>query len=158
MHLLIIIIQILAASGVHADGVNFCEYIQKNLKLYELNEDQKLSTKSAANFIRRELATALRKGPYQTNLLLAGADNDTVSLYFMDYLAAMVPVKYGAQGYAANFVLSVFDRYWKEGLSLEEGLDVIRKCIHELRVRFLISQPNFVIKVVDKSGTRIVSI
>jgi len=65
---------------------------------------------------------------------LAGADNDNISLYFIDYLAAMVPVKYGAQGYnydsdneiiiliilklnigyASNFILSVFDRYWRE--------------------------------------------
>ena len=123
-----------------------------------MNEDQKLSTKSAANFIRNELATALRKGPYQTNLLLAGADKDEISLFFMDYLASMVPVKYGAQGYAANFVLSVLDRYWKKGLTLEEGLDVIRKCIHELQVRFLVSHPNFVVKVVDKNGTRTVTI
>jgi 20S proteasome subunit beta 4 len=63
-------------------------------------------------------------------------------------------VRYGAHGHAANFVLSVLDRDWKEGLTVEEGLGVIRKCIHELRTRFLISQPLFYIKIVDANGVR----
>lgn len=112
-----------------------------------------------------QLATALRKGPYQTNLLLAGYDetpidkeNTSVSLYWMDYLSALAKVNFGAHGYAANFILSVFDRDWKPNMSLDEGLEVVRRCIHELKVRFLISQPVFIVKVVDKNGTRVVQL
>jgi 20S proteasome subunit beta 4 len=105
------------------------------------------------------LAKALRKGPYQTNLLLGGYDADAgASLYFIDYLSALAKVNFGAHGYASNFILSVFDRDWKPDMSLEQGLEVIRKCIHELHTRFLISQPNFVIKVVDKDGIRVVNV
>jgi len=109
---------------------------------------------SLFNFIY-QLATALRKGPYQTNLLLAGYDvNDGVSLYRLDYMAALSKVNFGAHGYAANFVLSVFDRDWKKNMTIEEGLDVLRRCIHELKTRFLISQPVFIVKLVDSNGTR----
>ena len=52
------------------------------------------------------------------------------------------------------FYLLVFDREWKAGLPLAAGLEIIKKCLHELRTRFLISQPVFVIKIVDKNGTR----
>lgn len=45
----------MATSGVAADNTNFGEYIQKNMKLYELNNDIKLSTNAAANFIRGEV-------------------------------------------------------------------------------------------------------
>jgi len=45
----------MATSGVSADNLNFGEYIQKNMKLYELNNDVKLSTKAAANYIRGEV-------------------------------------------------------------------------------------------------------
>ena len=101
----------------------------------------------------------MRKGPYQTNLLLAGYDeNIGPSLYFMDYLAAMCKVNFAAHGYAGNFILSVFDREWKEGLNLDEAIEVVKKCLHELRTRFMISQPIFVIKVVDKDGTRVLEI
>ena len=35
---------------------------------------------------------------------------------------------------------------------------VVKKCIHELHTRFMISQPNFVIKIVDQSGVRVVKL
>lgn len=104
------------------------------------------------------MATALRKGPYQTNSLLAGYDKNGASLYFLDYLAALAKVNFGAQGYASNFVLSVFDREWRENLTLEEGIEVIKKCIHELQTRFIISQPVFIVKVVDENGVRKIDI
>jgi 20S proteasome subunit beta 4 len=47
--------KLLAGSGVAADNVNFAEYVQKNLKLYELNNDVKLDTHGAANFTRGEV-------------------------------------------------------------------------------------------------------
>jgi len=109
--------------------------------------------------IYHQLATALRKGPYQTNILLAGYDEqEGVGLYWMDYMASLTKVGFGAHGYCANFILSVFDREWKEGLSMEEGMDVVRKCLHELHTRFMISQPKFVIKVVSKEGTKTVQL
>ena len=76
----------------------------------------------------------------------------------MDYLAAMTKTNFGAQGYCAYFVLSVMDRAWQPGMSLEEALGVVKQCIHELKTRFMMSQPVFIIKVVDKDGTRVVNL
>jgi 20S proteasome subunit beta 4 len=100
----------------------------------------------------------LRKGPFQTNVILAGHDNDGASLYWCDYLAALSKVPFGAHGYAANFIISIFDRDWREGMNLEEGLDLVKRCIHELHTRFLISQPKFIIKLVDANGIRLLEI
>jgi 20S proteasome subunit beta 4 len=109
--------------------------------------------------INVQLAKALRRGPYQTNLLLAGYEpGEGASLYQMDYLASLAKTNFGAHGYASNFILSVFDRDWKKGMTQEEGINVIKKCIHELHTRFLISQPNFIVKIVDQSGTRVIKV
>lgn len=47
--------KLLVGAGVPADSANFSEYIQKNMKLYELNNDVQLSTSAAANFVRGEV-------------------------------------------------------------------------------------------------------
>jgi len=147
--------KLLAAAGPNADCSNLTEYVQKNMALYEFNNDLKLGTHAAANFIRRTLATALRKGPYQTNLLLGGFDEkDGAALYFLDYLGSMQKVNFGAQGYASNFTLSIFDREYREGMTLPEAEVVLEKAKKELAVRFLISQPKWIMKVVDKDGVR----
>lgn len=64
----------------------------------------------------------------------------------------MAKVNYGAHGYASNFVLSIFDRDWKPDLTVDQGLEIIKKCVHELHTRFLISQPKFFVKVVAADG------
>eukprot|EP01036_Dinobryon_divergens_P033574 gene33574-43391_t len=46
--------KLLVGAGTAADCVNFNEFIGKNMKLYELNNDIQLSTKAAANYIRGE--------------------------------------------------------------------------------------------------------
>lgn len=147
----------MGVSGPNCDLVNFTEYIAKNLQLYELaNDGTKLSTHAQANFCRGEIAAALRKGPYQVNVLLGGHDTSGSSLYFLDYLGSLQKVPYGAQGYASNFCLSIMDRECHEGMNEAEAMTVIDHCILELQTRFLIQQPNFIIKVIDKDGVRVV--
>ena len=43
---------------------------------------------------------------------------------------------------------------WKEGLTQDGAVEIVEKCIKELQVRFLLAQPNFIIKVIDKDGVR----
>jgi 20S proteasome alpha/beta subunit len=45
----------IVGSGTPADSANFLEYISKNLKLYELNNDLRLDTHATANFIRGQV-------------------------------------------------------------------------------------------------------
>jgi hypothetical protein len=49
--------------------VQFTEFIQKNLHLYQFRNTIPLSTAATANFTRGELATALRKVPIRLTLL-----------------------------------------------------------------------------------------
>jgi len=150
---------VMGVSGPNCDMVNFSEFIAKNFKLYEhTNDSTPLSLHAQANFTRNELAKALRKGPYQVNILLGGFDVKTgeSALYYMDYLGSLQKVNFGVQGYASHFCLSIMDREWKEGINEQEAIEVAEKCMKELKTRFLINQSNFIIKVVDKDGTRTV--
>lgn len=71
------------------DSVQFGDYVQKNLKLYELRTGTSLTTHATANFVRGELARFLRQRPYYVDLLIGGFDEDAgPSLYFLDYLAS----------------------------------------------------------------------
>jgi len=110
--------------------------------------------------MRNELAMALRRGPYQVNSLVGGFEHKTgeAKLYWMDYLGTLQQVSKGAHGYAAYFVNSVLDNDFRADMSLEEGIVAMKKCIKELRVRFIIKQPQFVAKVVTKDGIKIVDL
>lgn len=147
--------KLLASAGDPSDCVSFTEFIQKNMELQYWENSLQMTTHGAANYIRKEMATNLRKRMYQTNLLLGGYDeSEGPSLYFMDYLSTMQKMNFGAHGYGANFCLSILDREWKEGLTVDEAVEIIRKCVQELNVRFLIGLPTFKVKIADKNGIR----
>jgi 20S proteasome subunit beta 4 len=46
------------------------------------------------------------------------------------------------------------DRNWRPDMSLDQILDVLRKCLAELKTRFIIRYETWKIKVVDKDGCR----
>lgn len=52
-------------------------------------------------------------------------------------------------------MLSIFDRHYKPGLTIEEGLNLADMCMRELQQRYLISQPDFVIKMIQKIDDKI---
>ena len=106
------------------------------------------------------MAHFLRKSPYQVNMLLGGVDADdkVPSLYWLDYMGTLQKLDYSAAGYASNFVLSTLDCHWKPDMTVEEGLELMKKCIAELHVRFMINQPKFLIKLVTAEGIKVIEI
>ena len=148
-----------AAAGPQADCSGFVEFIQRNVALNAYRTGLPLSTASTASFIKTKLAEALRKNPYQVNLLVGGFDKDAgASLYYIDYLGALAKMPFAAHGYAAYFLFSTMDSAWKPGMTEAEGLALVRVCIAELAKRFTLHQPHFVVKVADKDGTRVVAL
>ncbi|CAL5395433.1 unnamed protein product [Camellia sinensis] len=93
--------------------------------------------------------------PYSVNIILAGYDKETgPSLYYIDYIATLHKVDKAAFGYGSYFSLSMMDRHYRPDMSLDEAIDLVDKCIMEIRSRLVIAPPNFVIKIVDQDGAR----
>ena len=152
--------KVLGASGQQTDRYQFTNYIQRNLQLMEFRTGHELNVEATAQYMRTELAAALRKGPYQVNCLMGGYDlqEQSAKLYWMDYLGTLQQVNKGAQGYAGYFVNSVLDNHFKQNITLEEGLAACKDCVKELRHRFMINQHNFTAKIVTKDGIKVVNL
>lgn len=150
--------KLLGMGGDPADMVQFGEYIQKNLTLYELRNGFPLSSHAAANYLRGEVARGLRAGGMVAiDFLLGGFDKGVgPSLYFLDYLSALHKVDKVAHGYPAMFVTPILDREWHSELTEAEALVIMEHCITAIRERFLVAMPSFTIKVVDAAGVRVI--
>ncbi|KAF8115424.1 hypothetical protein N665_0027s0039, partial [Sinapis alba] len=112
-----------------------------------------LTTSAAANFTRGELATALRKNPYSMNILMAGYDKEAgASLYYIDYIATLHKVDKGAFGYGSYFSLSTMERHFRSDMSVEEAIELVDKCILEIRSRLVIAPPNFSVQDVTTAS------
>ena len=95
---------------------------------------------------------------YQVNLLLAGYDAAAgPSLYFLDYMGTQHKMSCAAHGYGGSFVLSLFDKAWRPGMSVEEAVAVCDAGIAEVRCRLVVAPPSYIIKIVDKDGARVLA-
>lgn len=148
---------VMGVSGEPGDSVQFSEYISKNITLYKMRNEFELSPGAAATYIQRNLATYLRsRTPYSVNLLVAGYDtqNNEAELHYIDYLATHAKVPYGAHGYGGFFVLGLMDRIYKKDVPLEEGIEMMKKCVAEIQKRLVVNLPAFKLCVIDKNGHR----
>ncbi|XP_017468117.1 PREDICTED: probable proteasome subunit beta type-2 [Rhagoletis zephyria] len=146
---------VFATMGESGDTVQFTEFISKNIALYKMRNNYELSPKEAAHFTRKNLADYLRsRTPYQVNMMIAGYDEQSQqsALYFLDYLANSVEVKYSGQGYGAMFCQSIFDREYKAGLNKDEAYKILEHCVKEIQKRLVINQKNFKVALVNKDG------
>ena len=152
---------LLSYNGDPGDAIQFAEYIRANINLYSITNGVDLSVKASANFTRRLLADALRtKNAYQVNLLLSGFDvaSNKGQLYWLDHLASLNKVNYAAHGYASYFLMSVLDLYWTDTLDKEQAVLLVKKCLQELKIRFMGNLNDYIVKIVDKDGVNVLQI
>lgn len=148
---------VMAYSGEPGDTVQFAEFVERNLRLYQIRNHIPLRPEAAAAWTRTQLAKSLRsRKPYSVNLLLGGYDPTAsrAELYWLDYLGTLSAVPYAAHGYGAYFSLSTMDRYHRPDMNLDEGMDLLRRCVDELEKRFIVNLGDFTVRVVDKDGVR----
>lgn len=149
---------LIAYTGEAGDTVNFAEYIQANIQLYSMREnDIELSPKATASFVRNQLATSIRsRKPYQVNVLIGGYDatSNTPTLNWIDYLGTQVELPYAAHGYAAFYCTSLFDRHYKKGMTVDEGLELLKMSLKELEIRMPLDFKGYYVKIIDKDGIR----
>ncbi|KAJ7621627.1 20S proteasome subunit [Mycena polygramma] len=148
---------LMAYSGEPGDTVQFAEYVERNIRLYQIRNLYALRPAAAASWIRRALATSLRtRKAYSVNLLVGGYDTASHDphLYWIDYFGTMTEVPFAAHGYGAYFALSLLDRYHDPEAPLEEGLETLKRCIAEVSKRLVIDPGKYKVKVVDKDGVR----
>ena len=149
--------KIMGMAGEQTDRYQYSNFIKRNLELQEMRTGCELGVEATAQYMRTELAKALRKGPYQVNLLIGGFDQheNRAKMYWMDYLGTLQQLNKGAQGYASYFVNSILDNHFQKDMTLEQGLAACRMCIKELRTRFTINQHDFQAKIVTRDGIKV---
>lgn len=147
----------MAFGGDPGSSVRFAEYVQANVRLNSLRNEYEGTAQMTAHYTRRILADALRtREAYSTNLLIGGfggkTDESDPKLFWIDHMASLVELPFAAHGHAAYFVLSLMDKHYRPGMSLAEGMDLLRMCLLELKTRYLVNLPQFSVKIIKASG------
>ncbi|KAF1744011.1 hypothetical protein MXB_1822 [Myxobolus squamalis] len=91
---------------------------------------------------------------YLADMLLAGWDKkEGSSLYYLDYLGALIKVPFGCHGYGSVFALSILDRFYRSDMPINDAVELLTLIMKELKKRFLINIPRLFVRSIGKEGT-----
>jgi len=141
----------LATAGLVGDLQVLARYLNAEANLYRLKRDNKMPVKSAATLMSN-IMNQRKFMPYYVQLILGGYDESGGHVYSLDAAGGAIPDKYTSGGSGSPYVFGVLEDLYKDGLTVEEGIDIAIRAIKAAKSRDSASGGMTNIAVINKDG------
>jgi 20S proteasome subunit beta 4 len=143
---------VMASTGDQGDAFRTSLFIAEKARFDALQNGIELSPRVLAHMYQGRVQGSLRERPLTTSTLIGGRTGDEYDLWFVDNYGAISSVPFYASGYASYFLYGIFDREYREDISLEEGVEILQKCVDLMKERILLDLDRFILKIVTGQG------
>ncbi|HLC38193.1 MAG TPA: archaeal proteasome endopeptidase complex subunit alpha [Candidatus Norongarragalinales archaeon] len=123
-----------ASSGLVADARKLVDMSRLEAQKHRLTYDEAISVEMLSKKVGDHIQAYTQYGgvrPYGVSLLIAGADGE-LRLFETDPSGALFEYRATAIGSGKKVVEELFEKEYKEGLSLEEGLKLCMKALKKV--------------------------
>ncbi len=143
-------------AGGAADGINVAKLLRAELDLYRLNTGVEPSLTVAANLLGNVTFSSYKAWqPYMVQLILGGQDDVGFALFDVDASgAALKETKFTTTGSGSPMVYGVLEDSYREGLSIDDGVQLAIRCVSSAMKRDVFSGEGIDVVVIDKNGFR----
>lgn len=150
---------IIAYAGEQADAFRLLSLAKEDSIYIALRYNTLVTPKLVTNIIQKDIHTSLRKSPKNTEWLVGGGKHD-FELYMVDVYGARLFGKYFCLGSARYFGYGRLDELYKENMSVEDAIGIVRDVGSVLKKRFIKRFDKFNVKIVSNDGVtdRVVTI
>ena len=146
----------LATAGLVGDLQVLARYLNAEANLYRLKRDMRIPVESAATLMSNIL-NQRKFYPYYVQLVLGGFDNSGGHVYSLDAAGGAIPDNYTSAGSGSPYVYGVLEDLYKDGLSIEEGIDIAIRAIGAAKRRDSASGGETNVAVITKDGFKEIS-
>jgi len=141
----------LATAGLVGDLQVLARYLNAEANLYRLKRDMQIPVQSAATLMSNIL-NQRKFYPYYVQLILGGYDGSGGHIYSLDAAGGSIPDKYTAAGSGSPYVFGVLEDNYRDGLSIDEGIDIAVRAITAAKNRDSASGGMISLAVITKDG------
>ncbi len=144
----------MTTAGSVGDAQALERYMKAEIRLYELEEGNKMSVKAAAHLLANILYSR-KYFPYFVQLLVGGYDNKP-NLFSFDPSGSIIEEKeYFSTGSGSVMALGVLEDKYKKGLSVEEGKKLAIRAVKAAIQRDIASGGSGIdVAIITKEGFR----
>ena len=123
-----------ATSGLVADARTLIDRARLDAQINEITYDEKIQIKTLVKRICDFKQTYTQYGgvrPFGTALLIAGVDETGPRLFSTDPSGALMEYKASSEGSGRNGAMSFFESNYKDGLPMDEAVEMAIKALHK---------------------------
>ncbi|MCW4031789.1 MAG: archaeal proteasome endopeptidase complex subunit beta [Candidatus Bathyarchaeota archaeon] len=121
--------------------------------LYSYQRERNPSVKTAAKVIGN-LLFQRRFVPYITQTIIGGVDEDGPSIYILDLMGSVIKDKHASVGTGAEIATGVLENEYKDGISIEEGKEIVNRALKAALARDSASGDGVDVLVITKEGIK----
>lgn len=112
---------VMTVAGVWGDAQALGRYLRAEFKLFQLQNNRKISVKGAASLVSNILQNS-KFYPYFVQLIIAGYDDDGPAIFTLDAIGSSEEEKkFFSTGSGSPMALGVLEDSYREGMSVQEG-------------------------------------
>ena len=142
-----------ACAGLVADMQILIRQVGAYSKLFELEHNRKITVRTTAKTVSN-LLFQRRLFPYITQTIIGGVDDEGPNLFVLDPVGSLIPDKYATVGTGAEIAVGVLEAGYKEGLTLQEGRDLVFKAMKSALARDIASGDGVDILMISEDGIK----
>jgi len=142
-----------ACAGLIADMQALTKEVAVYLRLYSFERDRLASVKSAAK-VMASLLFERRLYPYLAQTIVGGVDDEGPSLYVLDPLGSVIDDKFASIGSGSEIAVGVLEAEYKEGLTAEQGKELVKKAAKAALARDIGSGNGLDFMTITRSGIK----
>ena len=140
-----------ACAGLVADMQILAREIEAQANLFSMEVGRPISVRASAKLMANILFNR-RYAPLITQTIVAGLDEEGVSLYVLDVLGSLIPDKYAAVGSGTEIAVGVLEEGYKEGMPLNEAKQLVTRAIKSAISRDAMSGDGVDFLIISKDG------
>lgn len=140
-----------ACAGLVSDMQIMTREVGAYAKIYELRHGRPINVRSTAKMLANMLF-GRRLMPYITQTIIGGVDEDGPCIYVLDALGSVIPDKYATVGSGAGIAVGVLESEYKDGLTVDEGKELVVKAVKSAVARDVASGDGIDIMTITKNG------
>lgn len=125
----------MTTAGSVGDAQRLVKTLQVEAKLYRMRRQESMTVKGTASLLANILA-GNRYYPFMVQLLIGGFDKNGPSIYSLDALGGQLEeTKAVSTGSGSPFAYGILEDRYKENMSIEDGLDLAVRALHNVMKR-----------------------
>lgn len=144
----------MTTAGLVGDVQVLARYLSAEAKLYRLTREIPMPVEAAATLMANILNQ--NKTLYYVQFIIAGYDLEGPHVYSLDAAGGAIPDKYVSTGSGSPYVYGVLEDHYRDGMSIEEGIDLAIRAISAAMRRDSASGDGIDVAVITKEGFRFI--